>query len=371
MEVLFLSFNVTILVTHIMKSLFPLLRLRRYKLLSLYLIFAYLLCASSASFANFKQKRLSFNAAGNELYGTLITPRKAEGPFPTVVFVHGDGPLTYDAYGYYRPIWEALADKGVASFSWDKPGIGGSSGDWLTQNMDNRAQEVAAAIEFLKQYGQPVAQDKIGVIGFSQAGWVLPLLPEKQTQAKFMIFVSTAVNWLEQSQYHTRKRMQKEGSSADEIASAIKQDEALWQKVSQEDASYKEYVNIMKSQNVPKKKRMPEERYTFVKKNWRSDSTPHLKKIESPVLALFGDKDLNVNVEESISIYRREFAKAGNHDVTIKVFPDATHNLTNADYYNKQSPGLFKLLLINILGEKIFTESLLEFLVDWTVEKSK
>ena len=232
-------------------------------------------------------------------------------------------------------------------------------------------QEVAAAIEFLKQYGQPVAQDKIGVIGFSQAGWVLPLLPEKQTQAKFMIFVSTAVNWLEQSQYHTRKRMQKEGSSADEIASAIKQDEALWQKVSQEDASYKEYVNIMKSQNVPKKKRMPEERYTFVKKNWRSDATPHLKKIESPVLALFGDKDLNVNVEESISIYRREFAKAGNHDVTIKVFPDATHNLTNADYYNKQSPGLFKLLLINILGEKIFTESLLEFLVDWTVEKSK
>lgn len=348
--------------------------LNRYRLFCLSFLIVCLLSACSGHFAGFNQKRLTFTAAGNELYATLITPRKGAGPFPTLIFVHGDGDLKYDAYGYYRPIWEALASRGIASFSWDKPGTGGSSGNWELQSMKDRAQEVTAAINFLKKSGEPVVGESIGVIGFSQAGWVLPLLPEEPIQPKYMVFVSTAVNWLEQGEYYTRKRLEREEASEAEIKSTIEK-EAIGNELLQPNVTYEEYVTAFKAR---KKKAlfstegpMSEDRYKFVKQNWRSDASQQLKNINVPVLALFGEEDLNVNVNDSVATYRREFERAGHNDFTIKIFPNATHNLTKANYRNTQLPGLPDAILINVLGDNIFSEGVLDYLADWVLEKSK
>lgn len=80
-----------------------------------------------------------------------------------------------------------------ASLSWDKPGVGHSTGDWTAQSMEDRAHEGLAAIRLLKER-QEVASNKIGVWGISQAGWVLPLMntlaPE---EIAFIIAVSVPV----------------------------------------------------------------------------------------------------------------------------------------------------------------------------------
>jgi hypothetical protein len=60
--------------------------------------------------------------------------------------------------------WEAFARRGIASLSWDKPGIGNSTGDWTAQSMEDRAHEGLAAIRLLKER-QEVAPNKIGVWG--------------------------------------------------------------------------------------------------------------------------------------------------------------------------------------------------------------
>ena len=69
---------------------------------------------------------------------------------PLVIFVHGDGKLGHDAFGYCEHIWNELAKKGIASMSWDKKGIGQSTGKWLNQSIEDRANEVIAAIDFMK-----------------------------------------------------------------------------------------------------------------------------------------------------------------------------------------------------------------------------
>ena len=70
--------------------------------------------------------------------------------------------------------------------SWDKPGVGDSSGDWHNQSMMNRAEEVVSAIQFLKSRDD-IDIDKIGLIGWSQAGWVLPLAASMSKDVKYII----------------------------------------------------------------------------------------------------------------------------------------------------------------------------------------
>ena len=47
-----------------------------------------------------------------------------------------------------------------------------------------------------------------------------------------------------------------------------------------------------------------------------------------PVLAIFGAADLLLPVETSVAVYRQAVTKAGNQDVTIKVFAETGHLLT-------------------------------------------
>jgi dienelactone hydrolase len=155
---------------------------------------------------DYQQHALSFMHNGNRLSGTIIVPKSQAGPFPVMVFVHGDGVMPYDAYGYYHTLWNRLAQQGIASFAWDKPGVGKSQGDWLNQSMDDRAKETIAAMEVLKRHSD-INPDKIGLIGYSQAGWVLPLVAEKSDDADFIIVVSGAINWMDQGGYLTKMRM--------------------------------------------------------------------------------------------------------------------------------------------------------------------
>ena len=159
---------------------------------------------------SYEEVALNFSHNSNHLSGSLMLPKNGDKPSYVVVFVHGDGAMPYDAYGYYRPLWQALAEKGIASFSWNKAGVNTSTGKWQNQSMDDRADEVIAAIEMLK-YHKDIIFNKIGVIGYSQAGWVLPLVAKKSNYPDFMVIVSGAINWMEQSEYSTKIRLTKEG----------------------------------------------------------------------------------------------------------------------------------------------------------------
>ena len=54
---------------------------------------------------------------------------------------------------------------------------------------------------------------------------------------------------------------------------------------------------------------------------------PALQRVKCPVLALFGELDTLTPVAETTANYREGLARAGNNDVTIKVFPKADHAL--------------------------------------------
>ncbi|MGG2018055.1 alpha/beta hydrolase family protein [Bacillus sp. S10(2024)] len=97
-----------------------------------------------------KQEEVTIQTKKTTLHGSLALPKEKEKP-GLIIFVHGDGPVSATYDDGYLPLWEELAKRGYASLAWDKPGIGKSSGDWLDQSMEDRANEVIEVIEWAKK----------------------------------------------------------------------------------------------------------------------------------------------------------------------------------------------------------------------------
>ncbi|WP_054942582.1 alpha/beta hydrolase family protein [Paenibacillus ihuae] len=262
------------------------------------------------------EQRVEIPSSTGKLTGTLVLPKNAAGKLGLVLFIHGDGPINATHDDGYKPLWERLASLGYASLSLNKRGIGGSEGSWLEQSMDDRADEAREAITWAK--GHPLIDpNRIGVWGASQAGWVIPKLAGKE-QLAFSILVSPAINWIRQGAYHTREQMIKDGYSEKDIQAEETYDYRVRQLLAKQ-AEYDEYLKMAQGSSV-----MPEDRWTFVSKNFLSDATDDLRHFNSPVLLLLGEEDIHVDWTETEHVYRNNVKP---ELLTVEVFPDAEHSM--------------------------------------------
>lgn len=233
------------------------------------------------------------------LKGNLILPKNPNDKVGLVVFIHGDGPADASYNDQYKPLWEELAKQGYASLSWSKPGIGGSDGNWLLQSMDDRASEANEVIEWAKTLPE-IDNNRIGLWGASQAGWVIPKVIQLNKNITFNILVAPAINWIEQGKYNTLKELEKKGEAKDVIR--IKEKEFHKElELLEKDTSYEEYVN-----EVGQKEAVSEDRWTFIKKNYKEDATEDIRYFYSPVKLFLGGKDINVDSENTKEVYEKE-----------------------------------------------------------------
>jgi len=104
------------------------------------------------------------DSAAGPLNAILRTP---DGPTRGgLVLSDGSGPATRDDWQGV-PGW--LAERGIATLCHDKPGCGGSPGDWRAQTFADRAAEAVAALAALRKHA---GVERAGLIGYSQGGWV-------------------------------------------------------------------------------------------------------------------------------------------------------------------------------------------------------
>jgi len=325
---------------------------------------------------NYHSQVIQFKFQSDTIEGVLNLPKNKymlDEKAPLVIFVHGDGELGRDAYGYYQPIWDELAKNGIASMSWDKKGVGHSTGNWLNQSMEDRANEVIVAIEFI-QADTRFNFSSIGLIGFSQAGWVMPKIATLSDFPEFIISVSGAINWKRQSSYLTRTRMELEGAEKSTIEAEVRLNEIDFNIFNNEN-TYQEYVAYQKGKGKNKNEEdfslMNEERFHFIKKNISSDAEEDLKNIQCPIFAVFGAEDLNVDFKETHQIYERIFSKNNANNYQLKIYPKATHGLLKSKYFNTLNPGLGFLLKLEFFGNRAFVKYVLNDISKFISENSK
>ena len=292
----------------------------------------------------------AFDANGLHLAGTLWLPDQRA--TAAVVLVYGDGPQDRTSQQGYDPLINALLDAGIAVVSWDKPGIGDSPGNWLSQSMADRYVNARSALSALRNKLQGIP---VGALGFSQAGWVLPRFASGE--ADFLVLVGGAVSWQRQGDYYTRTRLQRTGMSERDIDTTMAEMAAADER-------------LFASSQVPPVTLLDgisPERWAFVRRNLHEDATRALKKLDIPLLALWGADDLNVDPEVNPTLYRKTVG--GNHPANrIEVIPDATHGLLRAAPYNAQLTSewsWFTTMRFLMEGRHAYAPGALETINEW------
>ncbi len=142
-----------------------------------------------------------------QLRASYYVPQGVAEPLPAVVVVHGSAPSTRNDVSFSTRMFLNL---GFAVLAYDKRGVGESSGEYRRFNVkdsQNIFEELAAdtrvATRWLRTQKE-VDAARIGLVGGSQAGWIMPLAASNTDVVRFIvIFAGTPVSAGEEA-YHGR-----------------------------------------------------------------------------------------------------------------------------------------------------------------------
>jgi pimeloyl-ACP methyl ester carboxylesterase len=118
---------------------------------------------------------------------TLTLPA-GRGPFPAVVMTHGSGPQPRAEFQVFAAYCELL---GIAVIADDKRGVGQSGGRYPGERatpgtVDVLARDAQAEALFLRSLSR-VDPKRVGVLGDSQAGWVIALAAAREPAIRWAV----------------------------------------------------------------------------------------------------------------------------------------------------------------------------------------
>jgi hypothetical protein len=299
-------------------------------------IVALLLIASCAGQSQTPSvEEITFYSGSFTLVGDLRLP-EGSSPHPVIVFVHGDGPNTRIAGGTYLPIMDRMIAAGYATFAWDKPGTGESTGEIDRSQLGaQRAQIVLDAIEVLRARSD-IDNDGIGLWGISQAGYVMPRVLSMSQDVAFMIAISCpGVAGVDQGAYLVSAQAVCAGSS-EENAQQIRQLISAIERVEiyDEYVHYKELLDTLPGISAGeifgyRVGVMPVEEWHApnLQGEYFWNPIEVIEQTTIPVLAFFGERDTQVDPIQGAVAYQQALETAGNLNFHVELIPDADHNI--------------------------------------------
>lgn len=280
-------------------------------------------------------EEIVFSSGPYNIVGDLKLP-EGRGPHPVVVFVHGDGPNDRVAGGTYPPIMERMARAGYATFAWDKPGTGESTGQFDHSRIgEQRAQIVMAAIDVLKTHAN-IDSGQIGLWGISQAGYVMPRVLSVREDIAFMIAVSCpGMAGVDQGAYLVSAQAACAGIPQEEV----EQMKLLLSKIERvqtygEYVQYKEKLDALPG--IDFASIFGYKKGAVVEDEWHAPNFQGeyfwnpiavIERTAIPVLAFFGKKDTQVDPFQGAKAYREALERAGNQNFRVELIPNTDHNI--------------------------------------------
>jgi hypothetical protein len=270
------------------------------------------------------QEAVTFTSGDVTLSGTLLLPPGA-GPHPAAVMVHGSGPAERtNLLSLLRA--DLFLRSGIAVLLYDKRGVAGSSGDWEQAGIQDLAGDAAAGVALLRAH-PAIADRAVGLIGHSQAGWVIPAAAAMARGADFLVVLSGGgVSPREQEVFRARAEAAAAGLSAEDAAALM---EAKWQyaETGNDWAAYIGRVAAADPAVVALVEAVPTQdpaRWSLMRALARYDPLADLRAIHVPTLVVFGADDDNVPVSVAAGIWRAAVSSAL---LTIETVPGVGHAL--------------------------------------------
>ena len=317
------------------------------------------------------------------LAGTLTLPKEAKNntnrKFPVVILISGSGSQdrNQEILGHkpFLVIADYLTKNGIAVLRYDDRGTAQSTGTFKGSTSQDFASDVEAAIDFLKTR-KNIDNKKIGLIGHSEGGIIAPMVAanRKEDVAFIVLLAGVGVNGgellLEQQQAIGKasamdeENLQKMQTSNKTIfdkiksitnAEILKKEIITYLEENISDAevpsnmSKADFINLQTNQLTDK----------WLLYFLRYNPKENLSKTVCPVLAINGEKDLQVDAKINLTAIEKTLKEAENKNVTIKYFPTLNHLFQTTETGLPSEYGTV---------EETFSPLVLEFMKEW-IEK--
>lgn len=281
-----------------------------------------------------------------KLAGTLTYP-SGNGPFPAVVLISGSGPQNRDeeVFGHkpFLVLSDHLTRNGIAVLRFDDRGTAKSEGNFSIATSEDFTRDVQAAIEYLKTRNE-INHQQIGLIGHSEGGIIAPMVAVKSPDVAFVVLLAgTGIPGDELLLLQQQLIGRAYGLSDEELNQAAvinKEAFRIMKGSDQPDELSKLLTDFLKEnlKSIPdsqKPQGMSEDELVSMQVQqlvnpWMRffmahNPAPVLENVTCPVLALNGEKDLQVPPKENLSAIEKSILKGGNNRITVKELPGLNH----------------------------------------------
>ncbi|MFN0201200.1 MAG: alpha/beta hydrolase family protein [Bacteroidia bacterium] len=296
----------------------------------------------------YKTEEVSIENAADKLTlsGTLTLP-KGKAPFPVAILVSGSGPQNRDeellGHKPFAVIADDFARKGIATLRYDDRGVGKSKGDFATATSEDFAKDALAVVEFLSKH-KKIDVKKIGIIGHSEGGMVAPMVASKSKDVAFIVLMAgPGISGGEILALQARLISEAEGTNSESLEKELRSQKMcldLVKNQSNTELLKKELAQFLQTEYEALSEEEKAKDKDFVKNipqtvgafcsPWmqyfiRYNPQPVLEKVSCAVLAINGEKDLQVPYRENLAGIEAALKKGGNKNFKVQSFPNMNH----------------------------------------------
>lgn len=284
--------------------------------------------APAASADRVEQVRIP-SAPGVVLYGELRLPAGPHGRYPLVLLLGGGGASPHGIY----PLLEArLHAKGIATFSFDKRGVGQSTGAFQDA-IELAEQDARAVLAHLRSRTDVIDVDRVAILGLSQGAVIAPVLAVENPFIAALVLLAAPAG--EQGRMFLdamREKLAASGMAAQAVDNVVEATRHYLDALT--GAAAADAIALHRAGLVD----------AFVKAGWRRDqaegavktladpataslyrvaASKTLSQVKAPVLAIYAADDTVVSTSLSIAEARR--ALTGNADAHVVEMPNVEH----------------------------------------------
>lgn len=315
------------------------------------------------------------------LAGTLTIPR-GRGPHPALLLITGSGPEDRDELVFgHRPfliLADYLTRRGIAVLRVDDRGVGGSSkGTSATETSENYAGDALAGVEFLKTRREINAR-QIGLLGHSEGGMIAPLAAVRSKDVAFIILMAGPGVPGDQLLEMQAALILKANGADDELIAYNRRLQQLMITILKTEKSDRAAEARLRTELPKLIASMPEEKmkalgiteeamegqFRMMLSPWFRylllyDPRPVLKQVRCPVLALAGERDLQVSPKQNLPAIAEALKAGGNPDFTTIELPGLNHLLQTS---RTGSPNEYAQI------EETMSPRALEIIANWIIK---
>jgi hypothetical protein len=323
------------------------------------------------------------------LAGTLTLPSK-ESVFPAVILISGSGPQNRNeeimGHKPFLVIADYLTRNGFAVLRFDDRGVDQSKGDFKSATSADFADDVEAAIAFLKKRKE-ISPKKIGLIGHSEGGYIAPMVAAKNKDVAYIISLAgpgipcsdllvlqaaalSKASGMKQLEIDKNKKI---NNGAYDIVKKATDGDKLRNDLTTYfnkniDDSVAAHADVKKEPlNHTEKDQFIQSEVDQLTSPWmqyflKYNPAKALEKVHCPFLAMNGEKDLQVPPKENIEAIKVALAKAGNKNVTTKILPKLNHLFQEC---SKGLPEEYSII------EQTFSPNALSEMLNWLKVQTK